>query len=328
MRTGASYRLRAFGLCVHVPWRLSGADGVVADPAPDVASGAPHPDGVDGRELHVAWTGSDRLEGIAGPGAECVFAPPFTDGQRHFTVLRGPWGYQLSFDGFGRYAVSLDGREALCEEGAVSLDRCERFLFAQVLPLASVLQGLDVVHASAITLDRGVVAFVGPSGAGKTTVAARLLARGAGLVTDDALALEVSGGEVIAHPGPSFLAMTPTDPALSDGPPAWIGRRRGVSDKPHFAPPVSDRALPLSGVYHLEPRSAFQIAAAAHDAVPRMLGYATAPYVLTPDRLLGHLEVATMVTSSVPQFSLTLPDGEPTTQDLDALAQHIRALGS
>jgi hypothetical protein len=278
--------------------------------------------------LRVTWVPGRRLLQTAWDGAECVFQPPFTDGKPHFTVRRDERGYWLSFDEFGRYAVSLDGREAMCERGAVALERCERFLFAQVLPLAAVLQGLEVVHASAVAFNGGVVAFVGASGAGKTTLATRLMARGARLITDDALALEMADGEIIAHPGPAFLAIAATAPALADGPPAWLGRQQGASDKPHFVAPVSELVLPLTGVYYLGQRAGFSITAAGDGALPRMLGYATAPYVLTPERLLEHLEVATMVTTSVPQFSLTLPDGEPSDDDLGALERHIRELGA
>jgi hypothetical protein len=312
----ASYRLSAFGLCVRAPWRLPGA------------TDTPSPQAEGARTLRVAWVPGDRLEETAWDEAERVFQPRFTDGKPHFTVRRGERGYWLSFDDFGRYAVSLDGREAECEADEVAVERCERFLFAQVLPLAAVLQGLDVMHASAVTWDSGVVAFVGPSGAGKTTVATRLMARGATLITDDALALEMTGGEIVAHPGPPFVAVAAADSALADGPPAWIGPRLGASDKPHFAPPVSAQALPVVGVYHLEQRSSFRVTVAAGEVVPRMLAHATAPYVLTPERLLQHLEVVTMLGSSVPQFSLTLPDGELSDDDLAELEHHIRGLGA
>ena len=314
MSAPASYRLRAFGLCVEAPWRLSGA----TDSHPVHAGGT--------RRVRVAWVPGDRLEETAWDNAEFVFQPRFTDGESHFTVRRGERGYRLSFDEFGRYAVSLDGREANCEADAVAVERSERFLFAQVLPLAAVLQGLDVLHASAVAWDGGVVAFLGPSGAGKTTTATRLMARGATLITDDALALEMTGGKIVAHPGPRFVAIAATDLTLADGPPPWLGPQLGESDKPHFAPLVSERALPLVGVYYLEPRSRFQVTVAAGGVVPRMLAHATAPYVLTPERLLRHLEVVTMVTSSVPQFSLTLSDGEPSDNDLAELEHHIRGL--
>jgi hypothetical protein len=278
--------------------------------------------------VKVAWVPGHRLEEAAWGDAECVFQPRFTDGESHFTVRRGERGYWLSFDEFGRYAVSLDGREAQCEADAVPVERCERFLFAQVLPLAAVLQGLDVLHASAVAWDGGAVAFLGASGAGKTTVATRLMARGARLITDDALALGLAGGQVIAHPGPPFVAIAATDAALAAGPAEWMGPQVGESDKPHFAPLVSERALPLVGVYYLDQRSRFTIAAAQPDVVALMLAHATAPYVLTPERLLQHLEVVTMATSSVPQFSLTLPDGEPSDDHLSGLEHHIRGLGA
>jgi ABC-type multidrug transport system ATPase subunit len=52
-------------------------------------------------------------------------------------------------------------------------------VLAQVLPLAAVLRGIDVLHASAVALAAGPIAFLGGSGAGKTTLASRIVARGA-----------------------------------------------------------------------------------------------------------------------------------------------------
>ena len=311
-RAEATYRLSALGLSVEAPWRLPGA----TEARPARAR--------DGRGLRVNWAPADRLEEAAWEDAERVFQPPFTDGQPHFTVRRGGRGYWLSFDDFGRYAVSLDGREAACEAGAVAVERSERFLFAQVLPLAAVLQGLDVVHASAVAWEGGVVAFVGPSGAGKTTLATRLVARGATLITDDALALELAGERIVAHPGPSFVAIAADDTALTGGALAWLGEQQGASDKPHFVAPVGDRALPLAAVCYLEPRAEFRVTPASGEVVPRLLAHAAAPYVLTPERLLDHLEVVTMVTTSVPQFSVTLAEGEPSEEDLGALERHVR----
>jgi hypothetical protein len=313
---GASCRVDAFGLSVYAPWRLPGATETELGPS------------AAGRDLRVAWAPAERLHQSAWEGAECVYQPAFTDGQSHFTVYRGEQGYRLSFDDFGRYAVSLDGREAICEADAVTLERSERFLFAQVLPLAAVLQGLDVVHAGAVAWDGGVIALVGPSGAGKTTLATRLVARGAMLVTDDALALEMTDAHIVAHPGPPFVAIAAGDAALAEGALTSMGPQRGASDKPHFVAPVCDRALPLSAIYYLEPRVEFRLAPASDEVAPRLLAHAAAPYVLTPDRLLEHLDVVTRITTSVPQFILTLSDGGPSKEDIDALERHIRALGS
>ena len=108
---GVSYRVSAVGLNVEAPWRLPGA----------TEAGSPGPG--PGRDLRVTWAALERLQDTAWEDTPCVYEPPFTDGQSHFTVRRGAGGYRLSFDDFGRYVVSLDGREAACEADAVTLER-------------------------------------------------------------------------------------------------------------------------------------------------------------------------------------------------------------
>jgi hypothetical protein len=76
------------------------------------------------------------------------------------------------------------------------------------LPLLGILlgtllhqRGLFTLHASAVAIGSGAVAFIGPKGAGKSTTAAALLRRGHGLVTDDVLALDVGPEKgVLAYP--------------------------------------------------------------------------------------------------------------------------------
>jgi hypothetical protein len=63
-------------------------------------------------------------------------------------------------------------------------------LLGGMLASLLVLRGHCVLHASAVQTEHGVVAFVGDSGAGKTTVAALCCAAGARLVSDDALRVE------------------------------------------------------------------------------------------------------------------------------------------
>ncbi len=77
----------------------------------------------------------------------------------------------------------------------------QRLLVAQVLPFAAVLQGLEVLHASAVTIGQSAVALVGRSGSGKTSVALALCRSGAGFLADDVLVLERLNGELVGHPG-------------------------------------------------------------------------------------------------------------------------------
>ncbi|MFB2974243.1 hypothetical protein ACE1CD_35210 [Aerosakkonema sp. BLCC-F183] len=62
------------------------------------------------------------------------------------------------------------------------------------LPLAMLLhlRGIIVLHASAVAVNGAVVAFLGKSGEGKSTIAATLHKRNHPLVTDDILAIDIN----------------------------------------------------------------------------------------------------------------------------------------
>jgi hypothetical protein len=66
----------------------------------------------------------------------------------------------------------------------------ERLLVDHVLPRALVVSGHTMLHATAIELDGCGVAFVGASGAGKSTMAMSFVGAGSRLLADDALMIE------------------------------------------------------------------------------------------------------------------------------------------
>jgi hypothetical protein len=68
-----------------------------------------------------------------------------------------------------------------------------------VLPLLLSEERL-VLHASAVETAAGAVAFVGPPGRGKSTLAAALAMRGLRLIADDFLVVEQKGGAPVAIP--------------------------------------------------------------------------------------------------------------------------------
>lgn len=115
-------------------------------------------------------------------------------GRRYLSIGRVADEHILRFTRTASFRVSLDRRRITCE-GSTHLPAASlrHLLLNQVLPLAL---GCDriVLHASAVRLPAGVVAFAGPGGAGKSTLAAALSRDGAALLTDDAVILE-RGGE-------------------------------------------------------------------------------------------------------------------------------------
>ena len=136
-------------------------------------------------------------------------------------------------------------------------------------------------------LDGVAVAVVAPSGGGKSTTAAALRARGAGWMTDDALALELARGQVLAHPGP-----------------LWAGDAGPVAESFEGAPPGP---LPLGSVVLLRREVAGgEVRLTVADAPVRLLLAATfVPYVEGPVRQRRLLAVADAVARSVPVRILT-----------------------
>jgi hypothetical protein len=108
----------------------------------------------------------------------------------------------LTFADAGRYLVR-DGRDILIDvspEADPALVRL--FLFGPALGLICCQRGSLVLHASSVAFDGRVVAFTGPQGAGKSTLAAHSLAAGGVLMSDDFLVVSIAdGGPALAHPG-------------------------------------------------------------------------------------------------------------------------------
>lgn len=114
------------------------------------------------------------------------------------------------------------------------------YLFSYVLPLWLETRGVPVLHGSAVSLEGRTVAFVGPSGIGKSVLCAELLRLGCEFVADDALALRRdTRGEWRCSPGPRLLRLWPSGLESRLGIPA-----RGL---PKVHETLDKRQLPLSG---------------------------------------------------------------------------------
>jgi hypothetical protein len=110
-------------------------------------------------------------------------------------------GVLLDAGGRGRFLIRPDARHVLC---APRNGDWQRLLVAQVLPLVAALRGLHVIHASAVSMGDGAIAFAGPSGAGKSTLATELARAGHPMLAEDVLALRLDAGTPIAEPGVSL----------------------------------------------------------------------------------------------------------------------------
>ena len=108
---------------------------------------------------------------------------------------------RLAFDDTGDFDVSRDGTRIRFRPGPEARPEDLRLdVVGRVLPLALHRQGMTCLHASAVVTGEGAVAFLGPKGAGKTTMALTLSGMGAAVLSDDVVPVE-PGDPPRARPG-------------------------------------------------------------------------------------------------------------------------------
>jgi hypothetical protein len=99
-----------------------------------------------------------------------------------------------------------------------------------------------LVHAAAVARGDSALVLAGPMGAGKSTLAAALVAAGLGYLTDEVVALDPDTG--LVHPYPKYLSVGPALAHLA--PPVPAATRTIVGDQ-HLVPVAAIRADPLAG---------------------------------------------------------------------------------
>lgn len=150
-------------------------------------------------EVEVSWR-------PAGLGEEHPAFAAWTtpSGGEWLTFAETTDGYELTFAEHTQFHVSRDAARVIVRPAHGTPPATTRHLLLnQVLPLVLSRRGRLVLHASAISWNGHVTAFIGRSGAGKSTMAAACAAAGALVVTDDCLVLRRDG----AHASTRWVAV-------------------------------------------------------------------------------------------------------------------------
>ena len=119
-----------------------------------------------------------------------------------------------------------------------------RTLTGSILSIALYQRGRFILHASAVAVDEGAVAFAGDSGYGKSTIASSLHASGHHLLADDIAVIQV--GETTHHicPGNQEFKLWP-DSVRNLG--------QEVDNLDRINPDLEKRLLPVAGGLQREP---------------------------------------------------------------------------
>jgi hypothetical protein len=124
------------------------------------------------------------------------------DGQPWMWTARHEQGFLLRYVGLADFTVNLRGTEIVLAhaEAVSSRDTLAHLLLDQALPMVLGLRGIPTLHASTVVTPRGVCGFLGPTGAGKSTLAASFSAAGYAALGDDCLAIKENDGGFFAIP--------------------------------------------------------------------------------------------------------------------------------
>jgi hypothetical protein len=318
------YEYSAFGLALRIDSRLSipglggGRGTVSAEPRPLAPDRPASRIRLNAAELNRRWdaiaTTPARTREVR-VGETLVRTVDFAE----------PAGYLLWARDYGRVLISPNGLELLCEPDPVN-EHWASIVSSQALPLAATLRGFEVVHASGVVLDDGAVLIAGPAGAGKSSLAAALLRTGGRLLSDDAVALELSDGALVAHAGSVALQLRPAEherlsaeerAALGDPAGSLEGKRRYVTNQ------VPD-AAPLAHVFLLE-RSAREPAVERLEAVDpfELLASTFNLSVRTPARLHRQLDVVSAIASGRLVHRLRVQPGVDATRLAQVIREHV-----
>jgi hypothetical protein len=173
------------------------------------------------------------------------------DGSIWLSFARLEGEYVLRFPEYVDFVISTDGHTI----SGYPRENCppetmRHLLLNQVIPVVLSHLGKLVLHASACVTPQGVIAFMGMTGAGKSTLAASFGLRGFAILTDDCLLVEQRVAGIMTVPSYPGLRLWPeTITALFERTPVlqplahYTDKKRLLFDQDQFDGPLSLRAI-------------------------------------------------------------------------------------
>ena len=146
--------------------------------------------------------------------SKCFMQWYLPEGELWLSFSKIDGGYLLRFNELADFFVSNDGKKIICiPEHNIPSNTIRHLLLDQVIPLVINLKGKEALHASAVFTPKGVFAFTGITGSGKSTVVGSFLSEGYPLMSDDCLVLLEKNKGIYAIP--AYPGLRLWDDALS-----------------------------------------------------------------------------------------------------------------
>ncbi len=252
------------------------------------------------------------------------------DGSDWLDAAETAAGSWFAFAGLALFRCQSDG------SGAVDIkaepvdglpgETLRHLLLDEVIPIVLASRGSVVMHGAAVVLDQRAVVLLGPSGHGKSTLAAAFGVAGHPVLADDCVVIDTDGGRRVVQP--SYPSVRLGEEAASE----LFGA--GAEGRPfaHYALKHRYEAgmtfatlpMPLGGIVTLRQRTEGDD---PRVDVTELRGHAAGAAVLAGAKSmpLGRRKVAAVdamltIASSVPVAEITIPD------DLRALPEVVDEL--
>ncbi|UCE84702.1 MAG: hypothetical protein JSU66_10065 [Deltaproteobacteria bacterium] len=324
MPTWAGYhRCRSFGLRLAANRPIAGLPEEHSADPPDVVI-----------ELAPGRAGSAHGEG---PGTLWRRHPVRDERGRPMLQVRRAasrdW-YHLAYADGTEFVVEREGRRIRGSwPSPFTSDDAATYLLGPVLGFALRLRGVVSLHASVVSIQGAAVAFLGPPGAGKSTLAARFARAGHALVCDDAAALTPTERGFLVQPGPPRVRLWPDSVRLLFGPdaqlprltPSWDKRRLDLAGSPHR---VAREPVPLVAAYLLGARDgeAPQIGALEpRRALLALIGNSYASFFQEAPMRAREFQLLAELARAVPLRRVRAPEGvDGLAAVVDAVVRDVR----
>lgn len=239
-------------------------------------------------------------------------------GSPWLTCTKTEDGYRFHYSGFADFLVDRLGRHVRCVTQSETAPETIRHLFLdQVIPPLLNLRGREALHASAIQTPGGACAFIGPSGGGKSTLAAAFHVTGYPVLCDDCLLLKEDPDQVLVEPAYPGLRLWDDSRGILFGNTRSTLPVSQYTSKRRVSTPESNgiRSLALRGIYSLRreenPQSLTDPVIeplSMRDAFMELVEFAFRLDLTDQAMILRQMRVLERVAREVPVRRLRLPD--------------------
>jgi hypothetical protein len=256
-------------------------------------------------------------------GAALIDRRVFSQGRiiAEYWKLPAAGHYRIFWSDAGTFDVNVKAaRVAVYAAPKASATAIEEVLRGSVCSFCLLEHGFEPLHASAILWRGRCLAFAGPSGSGKSSLAAFLSRNGATFLADDVLPLRFRGSHVLAHSGLPQMRLA-----------GRAARELGLlprdfpEEKKTFpVRPTNPRPRPVQAVYLLHRRapgrSAFAVQRlSAPQAFAALLAHSANWSQTAPWRLENQMRTLGWLAENVPVHQLQYPSRFSVWKDIAAI---------